>query len=97
MNYSICHPSIFEHLQFYFQIYKVIEEGFLHHSANLLSPLEIEHFNFATKIIVHIGAVRFFVDYLRGDIYYGCRYEGLNLVRAKNQITLLKRIMKHDL
>lgn len=79
------------------EIYKAIKEGFLHHSASLLSPLEIEHFNFAAKIVVHIQAMRFLVDYLRGDIYYGSSYEGQNLVRAKNQINLLKGMMKHDL
>ncbi|WP_313028634.1 hypothetical protein [Soonwooa sp.] len=62
-----------------------------------MPPLEIEHFNFAPKIIVHIHAMRFLVDYIRGDIYYGLSYEGQNLVRAKNQINLLKGMMKHDL
>jgi hypothetical protein len=33
-------------------------------------------------------AVRFLTDYLEGDVYYGERYPGHNLVRARNQLAL---------
>lgn len=82
---------------FDFEIYKAIKDGFLQYSSDLLSPVEIKHFDFAAKIVVHVQAMRFLVDYIKGDIYYGARYDDQNLIRAKNQINLLKGMMKHDL
>jgi len=35
-------------------------------------------------------------DYLLGDIYYSTAYENHNLVRAKNQLALLNRVMLHE-
>ena len=35
--------------------------------------------------------VRFFADYLNGDTYYKIQYPEHNLVRSKNQLTLLRR------
>ena len=35
--------------------------------------------------------VRFYADYLNGDTYYKIQYPEHNLVRTKNQLTLLQR------
>jgi hypothetical protein len=41
-------------------------------------------------------ALRFLTDYLNDDVYYGQRYEGHNLLRAKNQIVLLQQLLKKE-
>ena len=35
--------------------------------------------------------VRFYADYLNGDTYYKIQYPEHNLVRSRNQLTLLQR------
>ena len=37
-------------------------------------------------------ALRFMTDYLNGDIYYKTNYSEQNFDRAKNQLTLLKKL-----
>ena len=36
-------------------------------------------------------AIRFLTDFLNNDIYYGTKYPGHNLNRARNQFTLLNK------
>jgi hypothetical protein len=38
-------------------------------------------------------AIRFLADHINDDIYYGAKYEGHNLVRAQNQLALLKSLL----
>jgi hypothetical protein len=40
--------------------------------------------------MIYMQALRFFTDYLNNDVYYGSKYEGHNLIRAKNQMVLLQ-------
>lgn len=78
------------------EIYHAVKEGFLKHSKDILTNLELEHLDYAAKIVVHVQALRFLLDYLKGDIYYDVSYEDQNLNRAKNQINLLKALIKMD-
>lgn len=39
---------------------------------------------------MYMQALRFLTDYLNNDIYYGKKYETHNLLRAQNQVQLLK-------
>ena len=40
-------------------------------------------------------AVRFLTDYLNGDVYYHIAYPEHNIVRARNQIQLMKKMDEH--
>lgn len=51
-------------------------------------------FLFAGKLMIYMQALRFLTDHLNNDVYYGARYKGHNMVRAKNQIMLLKRLQE---
>ena len=42
------------------------------------------------KFMIYMQAVRFLADHFNNDIYYSIKYEGHNLIRAKNQIELLR-------
>jgi hypothetical protein len=48
-------------------------------------------FGLAGKYMIYMQAIRFLTDHLNNDVYYGAKYEGHNLVRAKNQIELLRQ------
>ena len=55
-------------------------------------PRERDYFLFAGKFMTWMQALRFLTDHLNNDVYYGAAYEGHNLVRAVNQLTLLDRL-----
>lgn len=61
-----------------------------------LSTEEKEQVVYAGKFMLYMQALRFLTDYLNNDVYYGSAYEGRNLVRANNQITLLQRLSERE-
>lgn len=67
-----------------------IREGYLSRMYDLLTPREVELLDYAGSFMIYMQALRFLTDHLNRDIYYGARYEGHNLMRARNQIHLLK-------
>lgn len=67
-----------------------VRQGYLEGMAGSLTNFELDHFHFAGTMLIYMQAIRFLTDYLTGDKYYGSRYPGQNLVRAKNQGRLLE-------
>lgn len=78
---------------FCFENYVAIQNGFLSHLQNILSPLEVKNMNSAALLVVYIQAIRFLTDYLNGDVYYRTSYSEQNLNRTKNQIHLLNEML----
>lgn len=74
-------------------IYQAIVKGYANGMGNILTTKERHSFYHAGSIMIYMQALRFMTDYLNGDIYYQIQYPDHNLVRAKNQITLLKRYL----
>ena len=75
-------------------VYHALTDGFLTETRTLLTKVELENLPYAPQVIVYIQALRFLTDYLNGDVYYQCNYAEQNLNRTKNQINLLKNILK---
>ena len=75
------------------EFYKAVVEGYGEEMKDELTEVEKEYFLFAGKFMVYMQALRFLTDHLNDDIYYGAKYEGHNLVRARNQLVLLQRLM----
>lgn len=69
---------------------EAIREGYLTRMHALLTPREVELVDYAGSFMIYMQALRFLTDHLNRDIYYGARYEGHNLMRARNQIQLLQ-------
>lgn len=61
-----------------------------------LTNKEIQHFVYSGIFMIYMPAIRFLTDYLNDDCYYDAAYQEHNYVRAKNQITLLKRLQKKE-
>ena len=76
------------------EIYEAVKKGFLLHLKSILSPTEIENLDYAAKVVVYIQAVRFLTDFLNGDVYYSVKWENHNLHRTRNQMYLLKSLLK---
>lgn len=76
--------------------YDALKKGFLFYLKDQLTQTEIENLDTAAKTVIYIQAVRFLTDYLNGDIYYHTDFSGQNLNRTKNQINLLKGLIKSN-
>lgn len=75
------------------EFFKAIYDGYMGEMKDVLSEAEKPYFIYAGKFIIYMQAIRFLADYLQNDVYYGSKYEGHNLNRANNQITLLKQYL----
>ncbi len=78
------------------EYFDAIVRGFLSEMKEELSDMEIEAIVYAGKFMIYMQAIRFLTDHLNRDRYYGAKYEGHNLVRAGNQITLLQRLIEKE-
>lgn len=76
--------------------FEAIAKGYLGEMNNELSEEEKGAFVYAGKFMIYMQALRFLTDYLNNDSYYGQKYEGHNLVRAGNQMTLLERLLEKE-
>ncbi len=76
--------------------FKAILQGYLEQMKIELTPEEIRHFVYAGMFMIYMQAIRFLTDYLNNDSYYGASYEGHNYIRAKNQATLLKKLLEKE-
>ncbi len=76
--------------------FKAIVDGYGAAMNEVLTPAEKEHFVYAGKFMIYMQAIRFLTDYLNNDIYYTANYPEHNLVRARNQLVLLQRLIEKE-
>lgn len=76
--------------------FRAIYTGYLSEMGTILTKTENEHFIFSGKMIIYMQALRFLTDFLNNDIYYGAKYPGHNLLRAKNQFKLLNEYINAE-
>ena len=81
----------YDKIAFRMDIFKSFTEGYLQTARAFLTPVEIENLPYGATLFPYMQLVRFFTDYLDGDNYYKTQYADHNLVRSKNQLTLLQR------
>jgi len=78
------------------EYFLAILEGYLGELKGELSDEEKRHFVYAGKFMIYMQALRFLIDYLNNDVYYGSKYEEHNFVRAGNQFTLLRKLIEKE-
>lgn len=76
----------------YFEAYA---KGFLSEVGSDFVQAEIDNLAFASILMTFECGMRFLTDYLNGDIYFKTAYPEHNLVRAKDQFTLVADMEKH--
>lgn len=86
-------PEI-EKVAFDMDIFKAFIGGYLE-SATFLTDVEKENIPYAAALFPFMQAVRFFADYLNGDVYYKTAYPDHNLVRTRNQMALFRSVLSH--
>ena len=74
------------------EFYEYFCKGYAYYTKDILQPIEIEYLPLAIKTMIYIMGLRFFTDYLNGNIYYKIEYTEHNLIRAKNQFKLLESV-----
>lgn len=85
----------FDKIEFRMDIFKAFTEGYIKAAGSFLTPIEIENLPYGACLFPYMQTVRFFADYLNGDTYFKIQYPEHNLVRTKNQLTLLKSAEAH--
>lgn len=76
-------------------LFELFTQGFLEHTAFMMSEKEIENLAFSALLMTYELAMRFLEDYLNGDTYFKVKDDNHNLRRARAQITLMKDIEKN--
>ena len=87
-------PQI-DKVEFDMEIFKAFTKGYIESASSFLTPVEKENLPYAVALFPFMQAVRFFADYVNGDIYYRIAYPEHNLVRTRNQMALFHSVMAH--
>lgn len=72
--------------------FSALVRGYLTSMGDELTQEEKSMLLYSGYFLIYMQALRFLTDYCNHDSYYGAAYESQNLVRASNQICLLKRL-----
>lgn len=74
------------------KIFEGITKGYLEEARSFLFEADIEYLVDSIKVIAFELGMRFFTDYLKGDVYFKTSYPTQNLNRARVQLALLEDI-----
>ncbi len=86
------HPQM-EEVEFSTEKYDALYHGFREGAKDTLDEVEKANLLLGAKYMILEQALRFFTDYLNGDVYYKVRDDDHNLIRARNQLQLLKSLI----
>ena len=70
------------------ELYESFTKGFLEEMTDM-TETEADLLPFSAKMMTYECGIRFLTDYLLGDTYFKCHYEGHNLDRARTQLKLV--------
>ena len=74
------------------KIFEAYTKGYLEKAKSFLLPVEIENIPFGAKLLTYMQTVRFFADYLDGDLYYKIHSPEHNWQRTVAQFKLLQNM-----
>lgn len=94
---SCCNPAGEETLDLsrvYFDVdlCRAIVKGYTVHARHFLTPADRRYLYDAIRLITFELGLRFFADFIAGDVYFKTRYDGHNLNRARVQFKLVDSI-----
>ncbi len=72
--------------------FRAYTEGYIEAAGDFLTEQEIESLPFGMALLPYMQGVRFLTDYLNGDTYFKISYPEHNLVRARAQFQLLRKL-----
>ena len=74
-------------------VLEAVTTGYLEGIRNAIRPIEKANLYNGAALVIYEQALRFLSDYLLGNVYYLVKYESQNLIRAKNQLVLLRAFL----
>ena len=83
-----------KNVKFDISIFEAFAAGYIESTEHLLTPLELENFPEAALFMTYIIGIRFLTDFLNGDVYFHTRYPNHNLIRARVQFELLRKMQQ---
>ena len=94
---SICNPAGEEELNlnrvvFDMDLFEAFSKGYLAYAKSFLTDADRAHLYDAIRLLPFELGLRFFQDYLAGDVYFKVRQPGQNLNRARVQFRLCEAI-----
>lgn len=94
---SCCNPAGEETLDlagvfFDTDLCSAIVRGYMIHARDFLTAADRHYLYDSIRLITFELGLRFFADFLAGDVYFKTRYEGQNLNRARVQLKLCESI-----
>ena len=94
---SCCNPAgedahDFTQIVFDLDLCSALVEGYKAHSQNFLTDNDRKYLYDCVRLITYELGLRFFADYIAGDVYFKVRHEGQNLHRARVQVQLCRSI-----
>lgn len=98
---SCCNPAgeectDFNKIYFDVDLFFALLNGYGQHGKDALTDNDKAHIYDAVRLITYELALRFFADYLAGDIYFKTKYDGQNLHRARVQVQLCRSIEANE-
>lgn len=85
-----------EKIHFSLAMFRAYCEGYLGEVGGMLTPEEIRTLPLGAWMMTYEVGIRFLTDYLNGDVYFHVAYPEHNLVRARNQFTLLRDMERQE-
>ena len=73
------------------EFFKAFTIGYCNSTKSFILPEEVMTLAFGVKLITYEQTIRFFTDYLNGDVYYKTQLKDHNLIRARCQLELSKK------
>ena len=83
-----------DHVTFDLQLFEAFTKGYLESAGKVLTKREKELLFSSVIIMTYEVGIRFLADYIDGDVYFKTAYPTHNLDRARNQLTLVKDMLK---
>lgn len=83
-----------DHVTFDLQLFEAFTKGYLESAGSVLTKREKELLFSSVIIMTYEVGIRFLADYIDGDVYFKTAYPTHNLDRARNQLTLVKDMLK---
>lgn len=84
--------TLYDKLEIRKDFYEAVMEGYLSLINYQLTEAEKKYAPFSGLMMTYMQAIRLLTDYLDGDKNFRAEYREQNLDRARNQLTLLKRL-----
>lgn len=78
-----------------FDVYERFVSSYLKEMNGSITKKEVELIPVSVATIALELGIRFLEDYIKGDKYFGTKFEGENLVRARGQFALAKDVIKN--